>query len=195
MTFPSKPKRKNVSHHPVFEKFYDKPHYECEWAEKKLRLRRFQHALLYMVESYLRHGYFDWDEAGRIAEPSNPTPGLMMKRVFKSRTISGAHDELLTAKMQELGLTDEFVAQALKTAFLTAQEKGDAATMVRIAAEINKMKGNYIQRQAQITETETATHNPLPSAIMAEYHQIRGHEEPLQLPQNTTEEEEHGTEE
>lgn len=143
-----------------------------------------------MVENYIRHGFFDWDEAGRIFEPSNPTPGLMMKRVMKNRTIQGAHDELLIARMQELGLTDEFVAEALKTAFSTAVAKQDPATMVRVAAEINKMKGNYVQRTASITETETQE-STLPSAIMTEFYAIQGKTpDPLQLPQNTTEEEE-----
>lgn len=182
--------RKTVQH-PFFEKFYQKAYAQCDWAEKKLRNKRWQHALLFMVESYIRDRFVDWGKAGQIAEPSNPTPEWMMKRVFKNKTVAGAHDGLLLARLQELGLTDEFAANALKRAVEIAEEKRDAANLIRAAAEVNRMRGAYVK--GATVESDETSESPLPSSIMAEYYELDQPNEPLQLPQNTTEEITHGT--
>jgi hypothetical protein len=193
MISPSK-KTKRIRHttpsHEVFEKFYEKKTKDQEWDERKLRQRRLQHALMYMVEWKVRYGYFDWDVAGAIFEPSNPTPGGLMKRTMKSRTISQTHDELLVARMNELGLTTDYVADVLREALETARAKQDAATMVRIAAEINKMKGNYIQRPTSSVEESITQTSPLPGEILADYHKLTAKQEAINLPFETQEEQE-----
>ncbi len=183
--------KKSSPQHQVFERFYQKPWIECDWAERKLRTKRLQHAILYMVESYIQHKYVDWDKAGEIFEPSNPTPGLAMKRTFKNKKIAGAHDALLLARLQELGLTDEFAAAAIKKAVEIAEEKRDAANLIKAAAEVNRMRGAYVQRA--VMETEETSDSPLPTSIMAEYYNLEEQKPPVQLPEHTTQEAEHGT--
>ncbi len=186
MTFRSKQRRRTTAAHDVFEKYYERPAKECTWEERTLRLRRVQHALMYMVEFSIRYGAFDWDVAGKIYSPSNPTPGANLKRLMKSRTVSAAHDELMRARMKELGLDLNFVGGILKDALEIAREKADPNAMVRVAQEINKMSGNYAA-QVSVTENNNGEQS-LPGEIMAEYERLKAEDkQTLSLPESTNE--------